>query len=337
MQGEYAFTVPKYDTNGNELVYTVEEVPVDGFVTAYNGFDIKNTYLPPVVFDTPIVHKLVKGDNVPDTKFEFMLKGEINAPMPNGSDGNSKIISVNGSGETDFGAITFTEAGTYIYTITELYGGAEGWSYDTASYILSVTVTETDGILNTSHTLTKDGQSVSEVEFTNSYNKTTAPDKVIISGQKIWNHGDNPEENRPDSIIVEIYGDNALIMQYQVTEHDNWSYTFELPRYAADGHEIVYTISESDVPHYTVTVDGYNLINTYLPDTPDNSDTPGYPDTPDNSNTQNPSDTPDNSETGDSNKMIVFTVLLTVSGALLVFLSLPHIQRNRKNIERKNR
>ncbi|MGN0537320.1 MAG: Cna B-type domain-containing protein, partial [Acutalibacteraceae bacterium] len=292
-QWHYTFTVPKYDANGKEIKYIVEEVPLEGFSPSYDGFNIKNTYLPPVVVDTPTVHKIVQGDEPPETKFEFILKGEADAPMPSDSKGNSKIISVNGSGKADFGKITFTKSGVYVYTITELYGGKEGWSYDTASYKLLVTVTEENGKLNVSHTLTKDGKNVSVVEFTNRYDKIITSDKIIISGQKIWNHGANPKENHPQSIIVEIYGDGDLVMQYQVTEKDDWSYSFELPECADNGHKIVYTISETNVPDYKMTVEGYNLINTYSPDKPDEPDTPDIPDKPDEPDTPDIPDNPD--------------------------------------------
>ncbi len=40
----YSFTAPKYDADGDEIVYTVEEEPVEGFTATYEGFDIVNTW-----------------------------------------------------------------------------------------------------------------------------------------------------------------------------------------------------------------------------------------------------------------------------------------------------
>ena len=77
----YTFTAPKYDADGNEITYTVEELPVVGFIPAYNGFDIVNTYIPPVEIDPPIIEKVVEGENVPETEFAFLLRGENGAPM----------------------------------------------------------------------------------------------------------------------------------------------------------------------------------------------------------------------------------------------------------------
>ena len=44
----YSFLVPKYRGDGvTEIVYTIEEAPVNGFSAGYDGYDILNTYIPP--------------------------------------------------------------------------------------------------------------------------------------------------------------------------------------------------------------------------------------------------------------------------------------------------
>ena len=58
----YCFTVPKYDAYGNEFAYTLEELPLESFRPEYNGFDIVNTYLPPVTVTLPAIVKAVEGD-----------------------------------------------------------------------------------------------------------------------------------------------------------------------------------------------------------------------------------------------------------------------------------
>ena len=126
----YAFTAPKYDADGNEIAYTVEETPVAGFVPSYNGFDILNTYIPPVEIDPPLIEKVVEGENAPETQFSFLLRGETGAPMPEGSDGNTKIVTLTGSGEAELSEIVFEKAGIYTYTISELNTGVDGWEYD---------------------------------------------------------------------------------------------------------------------------------------------------------------------------------------------------------------
>ena len=84
---------------------------------------------------------------------------------------------------------------------------------------------------------------------------------------------------------MEVYADGQLAVQRVVTARDGWGYAFEMTRYAADGHEIVYTIDEVDVPGYDKTLHGYDLVNTYRPDTPVDPDVPSKPDNPDSPQT----------------------------------------------------
>ncbi len=295
----YTFHVPKYDTEGKEIQYTVEEIPVESFIPSYDGLNVKNTYLPPVTLVSPVIHKVVEGQNVPEAVFSFLLRGENGAPMPEGSTGNSKVVAITGSGKVEIGEISFTKPGVYTYTISELNSGGTGWTYDTSVYTLTVTVTQENGALHAEYTLTKDGEEAAGLIFTNRYEEgqVVPPDEIQIAGQKIWNHGDNPEENRPDSIIVYVYADGELILQKLVTEADGWQYVFSLPKYAADGHEIVYTIGEADVPDYDKAVSGYDLVNTYHPKTPTEPSEPAHPDNPGNPGNPN---YPDGPQTGDT-------------------------------------
>lgn len=317
-QWHYQFTAPKYDADGNEIEYTVQEEPIYNFIPSYDGYNIKNTYIPPISVDPPLIQKVVTGENAPETQFQFLLQGQEGAPMPEGSTGNTKVVTLDGSGQVELGEITFSHPGVYVYTITELHGGETGWTYDQASYVLTITVTQDNGVLTATQVLTKNNQEVSSVVFTNHYEKVEDPSKVEISGDKTWMHGDNPEENWPDSIIVKVYADGVLIIQQQVTAKDDWHYSFELPRYAEDGHEIVYTIHEADVPQYGVVVDGYNLTNIY---DPDGNLTPSDPGTPED---------PHLPQTGDTADVGLYLKFFVCSGlALAAVLIFNHRRKSR--------
>lgn len=169
----YSFTAPKYDAEGKEIVYTIAEVPVDGYKTSYEGNDIVNTYIPPAIVAIPVAKKIVKGNNAPKEHFDFMIKSENDAPMPEDSVENTKVLSVVGSGKVNFGDITFTKEGTYIYTVTELNGGKEGWKYDSSVYTVTATVTEKNDKLHAEWTITKEDSTASEIVFTNIYDSET--------------------------------------------------------------------------------------------------------------------------------------------------------------------
>ena len=322
----YTFTAPKYDADGNEIVYTVEEAPITDFIPSYDDFNILNTYIPPVEIDPPIIEKVAEGENPPETEFAFLLKGENNAPMPEGSNGNTKTVARIGSGEIEGGAFSFASPGVYTYTISELNTGAEGWTYDNTVYTLTFTVTLEDGALHASCTLTKDGVAADKALFVNHYTPEE-PDTVEIAGTKTWNHGNTP--NPPDSIIVYVYADGELTVQRQVTAKEGWKYAFELPKYADDGHEIVYTVGEADVPGYTAEIKGYDILNTYTGATPEPEPEPPDPGDDKPSTPSTPPGGTDSPKTGDNSNLTIWVVLMFLSLAGLIMTPLLRKRKSR--------
>ncbi len=286
----YSFVAPKYNADGSEAVYTLEEEAIPSFRATYNGYDIKNTYVNPIEVDPPIITKVVKGNKAPNDTFEFVFTGQHGTPMPEGSISYRKELTITGAGELEIGTITYDNAGTYVYTVHEKNGGAKSWSYDTALYTVTVVITETDYALSAETTVEKLGSLTDKIEFVNTF-EDKDDDKIFISGIKTWNHGDNPVKNRPTSIVVELYANGKLTAQRQVTAADNWQYSFDMPRYDAAGDEIIYTVDEADVKDYYKQIDGFDLINTYNgkptdPETPTTPNVPGDASDPQTGDTQ---------------------------------------------------
>lgn len=91
---------------------------------------------------------------------------------------------------------------------------------------------------------------------------THNPKKINITGQKIWEDG-NENNVRPNNIMVKLIKDNVVIETKQVSNKSKWKYTFiDLYKYEK-GKEIKYTIDEEKVNGYTKRVTGYDIINTY--------------------------------------------------------------------------
>jgi pilin isopeptide linkage protein len=289
----YHWNVPKYEPDGvSEIHYTVEELPVTGWKPVYDGFNIKNICIPPVIGDEIPVEKTLAGDTpAVYSQFRFVLTALDGAPLPEHWTTDHVQLTITGAGTASFGKITYTAAGTYVYTITERNTSAEGYTYDESVYTYTVSVAEENGRMAIkSKTLSKAGQPVEKAVFTNQYTKGTPPrsGKVTISGTKTWNHGHNYLSEYPKAITVILRVNGALLIQKQITETDHWYYSFVLDKYDAQGNELVYTVDEVKVPGYDKTVNGYDLINTYNPDSPDNpggSGTPGAPKTSDDSRT----------------------------------------------------
>lgn len=108
--------------------------------------------------------------------------------------------------------------------------------------------------------------------YTKSINGMTITNKLIpetttISGTKTWDDDNNRDRIRPDSITVNLYDGYVKVDSQTVTADDNWSYSFKnVPKYDNSGNEIKYTVKESAVEGYTTTYNGYDIVNTHVPE-----------------------------------------------------------------------
>lgn len=97
---------------------------------------------------TPAVYKSFAANSDPRPSavtFSFTLKPNDNysgVEMPGLTGIFGSTATVTGQGKGYFDAIKFTQAGTYLFTITEVNGRASGYTYDTSKWTLSVTITE---------------------------------------------------------------------------------------------------------------------------------------------------------------------------------------------------
>ena len=133
-------------------------------------------------------------DNCKDT-FTFELKANDESyPMPGNS--SSKTITIIGNGTASFGTITFTQTGTYKYTITEKAGDSEDYTYDNASYTVVYEVTNESGLLEVTKTVKKNGFNADVVTF---INKT---DKYIEDEREEPTNPENPDKpvNEDDNV-----------------------------------------------------------------------------------------------------------------------------------------
>ena len=251
--------VPKYDAQGKEIVYTVDEIPVAGWEAITDGYDITNTYVTPVTNTALPVQKIITGTPETVSVFKFILTALEGAPMPLGSASGVKTVTVNGAGSSDFGAITYTAAGTYTYTVAELNTGENGYTYDSTVYTYTVTVAEQNSKLAvTNKALTKNGQPVETAVFNNIYDA----DKTSIKVTKVWI--DNNDPDRPDNVQAQLYKDGTASGDPVILNAaNNWSNIWTgLDKSAA------WTVDEINVPNgYAKTVsgdavNGFTLTNT---------------------------------------------------------------------------
>ena len=325
----YQFTARKYDEQGNEISYTVEEHPVESFRAVYSGYDVLNVYVEPVVLELPDVVKYVtgeEGEEIPKKRFDFVLEGEDGAPMPEGSEDGKKTETLLEAGTVSFGSIRFTAPGTYVYTVSEQGIKDVCWTFDPVVYSITVRVREEDGRLSAAYSIKKDGRRTEEVVFTNAYRLIDLNEEVKVYGRKVWYHGDNPKEHWPDRIVLYLYGDGELLLRWEVTAETDWSYSFELPKYTDEGEEIRYAVDEEHVEDYSKRIDGYNIFNTYVGTPEEPEEDPPKPDRP--------------AKTGDDFSPVFWIALMGVSFlgmVLMVVLAVSGRKPAGKRVMKKGR
>ena len=102
-------------------------------------------------------------------------------------------------------------------------------------------------------------------ETINGANITNKEEVVSLQGEKIWNDGNNKDQLRPNSITVNLFANGTKMDSKTITADDEWKYSFEnLPKYDENNNLIVYTITEDAVKGYETTIEGTNIINTYV-------------------------------------------------------------------------
>lgn len=187
--GENSVAVSTESGESNKV--TITNTRISGFTTTLNG----ETNL--------TVAKTVEGDGWPDGEtFSFTIEGIVQdnptatAPMPAQTTVTLNKPTAGNETTGAFDDITFTEAGTYVYTISETAGENENISYDTSQYMVTVQVVAdaSTGELNIdSVSYAKDGEAVDSIAFTNTY---TAPDGPPIDPEEPTDP-DNPDPDTP--------------------------------------------------------------------------------------------------------------------------------------------
>ena len=149
-------------------------------------FTITNKYIVPITGVDPPVQKRILGDKPENpSTFTFVLTAKDESyPMPAGSNGSSKEITIQGAGSEEFGEIVFTQPGKYVYTVSEKNNGVSGYTYDKTVYTITYTVEQKNGELSVSRTISNGTSEVSVVEFTNNYK--TPGNKLPQTGQLWW-------------------------------------------------------------------------------------------------------------------------------------------------------
>ncbi|MHC5227115.1 Cna B-type domain-containing protein [Enterococcus sp. LJL99] len=232
-QWSYEFTnLPKYE-DGKEIVYTVTEDNVPDYTTEITGTEITNRYTPGETSAT--VTKSWDDKNNQDGKRPSQIQVQLY--------GNTEAVGA---------PVTLNEGNQWQYTWTELPEKANGQD-------IVYTVKEVN--IPSGYDVSINNEDQGNLLITNTYE----PEVVNLKGTKTWDDKENQDGKRPESITVNLLANSEEVARKVVTSSNQWSYEFtNLPKYE-DGKEIVYTVTEDNVPDYTTEITGTEITNRYTP------------------------------------------------------------------------
>ena len=192
------------------------------------------------VDETPVTNytKAISGDAANGFTITNTITGKVNIPVTKvwvGPEATSAKVTLYADGvEKD--SVTLNAANNWVHVFANLD------KYNNGTEIV-YTITE-EPIANYDSAITGDVANGFTVTNTNT-------EKVAVDVTKNW------VGPATDSVTIKLLADGVEVESAVLTATDNWMHTFSnLPKYAADGHEIVYTVDEYDVPSYVKAIEG---------------------------------------------------------------------------------
>lgn len=233
-------------------------------VNSYLGNNGKISYkydMTPAKVDTKAsfgLTKVLEGREwTKEDKFEFGLTSENGAPMPK----STTAVATQGNKAIDFGEITYTEPGTYVYKVSEKNAGQtiDGITY--SGNVAEITVTVTP---NKKGELSADVQVTSgETEFKNTYAANSVDSSVTdkIKVTKVLT-GRDLKAGEFSFELREGLGEDAKVIE-TVKNDANGNVTFKAIKYTEIGQHI-YTLHEVKGNAGGITYDGttYTIVMT---------------------------------------------------------------------------
>lgn len=270
--GTYNYTVEEVAGNDSHITYDATPYKVSAVVTdnldgtlkvtwksGTGAILFKNTYTVDPTDAAPSVEKKITGGNpAKDNTFRFTLTGTDNAPMPKGSVDGEKTETITGEGQTDFGKITFTRAGTYTYKVTEELGNEASYNYDSTEYTLTYKVTDVRGELKAEQSITAGGKSVNAMVFTNEYAPASMEGDAAITGTKelvgrsmqadeqfefTLKAGDEATQKAIDEKDIVLDDNNASLSGMK--DGEKATFSFGRAEFSKEG-EYTFTVTEKD-------------------------------------------------------------------------------------------
>lgn len=157
--------------------------------------------------------------------------------------------------------------------------GLDGKNVVVAEYLFEgsddtdLTINEDGTVDETGVYQTHTGRLVKHDDLTSKSQTLSVPKITKISVKKVWNDADNADGIRPESIKVQLYknGNTKVYDAVELSEKNNWSYTWEELPTMENNEDIIYTVDEVEIPagyekEVTNKETKFIITNTHVPD-----------------------------------------------------------------------
>ena len=250
--------LPKYDINGNEINYVLDERPVTSEFYTKTNVDqgtktVTNTFGIPTENIQIAVTKIWEDNN------NTLGKRPENITLQIKNKATGEIVA----SQLMQGSSTSNDGWSYTFEVPKYAGSTDEVEYEIAEAELNniFYTTENAEINQETRTIT---------------NRFAIPDEEVeLPVRKEWNHTNN-NYKIPQEVKIQVKDETGAVVAEQVlnnsnqTEENVWEYTFTgLKKYNEQAEEKKYTIDEEavtlgDLDYYSKEINGTTIKNTYI-------------------------------------------------------------------------
>ena len=255
-EGNWNYTfegLPKYDADGVEFAYTVEETQVDDYdepVVSESDeegvrYEVTNTHTPSKV--NIIVHKVWDDNDDQD-----------------GVRPESVTVILLRDGEATELTAELSEENLW----THIFEGLDEFENHGQEVVYSVAEVTVDGYKTVIGDPVAVGETTKELEVTNTHDI----EKTEIDVTKVWDDAEDQDHLRPKSVTVKLFADGENTGKVlTLSEENEWTGSFENLDVYANGKKITYTVEEEPVRAYEAEISGdaetgFTITNKHTPE-----------------------------------------------------------------------
>ena len=267
---KHTFTeLPLYDENGNRITYTIDETVANNDDQTKLGLYVKTIdQAKGIITNTFDPSKLTDKTEVSATK----VWANMNSDAARTNTITSIKLQVKANGEVAAEQVVTAE-NNWTYTFKDLP------VYDEAGNRITYTI---DEAVANNDDQTKLGLYVKTIDqakgiITNTFDPSKLTEKTKVTATKAWANMDSDaaKANKLTSIKLQVKNGDTVVKEKEVTEKDNWTYTFtDLPVYDEAGNRITYTIDETVANNddqakldlYDKSIENGVITNTFKPE-----------------------------------------------------------------------